>query len=108
MTLLAGCLRRLGRFDEALPLAALAHATRVPQLGAEHRRTLNSAHQLAVLLRLLDAPGRALPLARAAAAGRAAASGAGSEDARASALCVALIEGDAPTTAALRAAGAKE
>jgi hypothetical protein len=106
MTTHASCL--LGRFDEALPFAALARATRVPQLGAEHPRILNSAHELAVLLRLLGAPGRALPLARAAAAGRAAAPGAGSSDARASVLCVALIKGDVCAAAALRAAGAKE
>ena len=96
----------MGRFDEALPLAALAHAVRVPQLGADHPRTLNSAHQLSVLLQLLGAPARALPLARAA-AGRAAASCVDSCDARASALCVALLAGNAAAAAALRAGGAK-
>jgi hypothetical protein len=60
------------------------------------------------VLRLIGAPARALPLARAAAAGRAAASGADSVDARASALCVALIEGDGAAVSALRAAGARE
>ena len=108
MTGLATCLRRQGRFDEALPLAREAHAGRCAALGEAHLDTLHSAHELGVLLRLLGARSRALPFAAAAHEGRLRIQGSESRHTLASQLSLARLRGDGALAAALAARNVKE
>ncbi len=108
MTGLATCLRRQGRFDEALPLVQAAHAGRCAALGEGHPDARHSTHEQGVLLRLLGAPQRALPHARAACEGRLRALGAEHLKTLASQLNFARLLGDAALAAALAARGVKE
>jgi tetratricopeptide (TPR) repeat protein len=108
MTGLAACLRRQGRFDEALPLACEAYAWRATNRGETHLHTYHSAHEMGVLLRLVGAPQRALPHALAAYQGRLHAMGATSRSTLTSQLSLARLQGDSVLAAAIESRGVKE
>jgi hypothetical protein len=108
MSGLAKCLRRQGRFDEALPLALEAHTGRCAHLGGAHPDTFPSAHELGVLLRLIGAPARAHPYASAAYEGLLRVVGAEHRDTLSSQLSLARAQGDAALASALAARGVIE
>jgi tetratricopeptide (TPR) repeat protein len=105
---LAACLRRQGRFDEALPLARDAHQLSREVLSEEHLLVLACAHELGVLLRLLGARQQALSYARAAYEGRLRVQGAGSRFTLASQLSLARLQGDGALAASISTRGIKE
>ena len=105
---LAGLLRHQGRFDEALLLAQVSHSSRITVLSADHLRTLNSAHSLSVLFRLIGASTRAILLETHVIDCRTTSLGADHKDTLSSKLTLALSIGDVETAAALKERGVKE
>ena len=78
----------------ALALGEVAWRGRCGALGEGHADALCSAHELGVALRLAGRGGEALPLARAAYAGRLALQGSGGRLTLASQLSLARLQGD--------------